>query len=159
MLASNFCFSFVVRLLQAISTVRHRHGESTAQTAGRVWSLDEPPEPPEHPVTYTAVWLQKKKRKKKKKGEMRMDHVERIRKRAETTGTPLCCTRWRQKKNPKISTPNECCCCFFFFFNLCRVCWQVGTITRKKKSETGKKVTAEGCRESFGCSEMRVGFS
>lgn len=26
-----------------------------------------------------------------------MDHVERIRERAETTGTPLCCTRWRQR--------------------------------------------------------------
>lgn len=43
--------------------------------------------------SYTAVWLQKKKTP----GETLMDHVERIRERAETTGTPLCCTRWRQR--------------------------------------------------------------
>lgn len=32
---------FAVRLLQAIATLRHRHGESTAQTAGCLWGLDD----------------------------------------------------------------------------------------------------------------------
>lgn len=91
MLASNFRFSFVVRLLQAISTVRHRHGESTAQTAGRLWSLRRPAEPPEPQLHGRMI------AKKKNPGETLMDHVERIRERAETTGTPLCCTRWRQR--------------------------------------------------------------
>lgn len=91
MLASNFRFSFVVRLLQAISTVWHRHGESTAQTAGCLWSLRRPAEQPEPQLHGRMI------AKKKNPGETLMDHVERIRERAETTGTPLCCTRWRQR--------------------------------------------------------------
>ena len=70
---------------------------------------------------------------------MRMDHVERIRKRAETTGTPLCCTRWRQKKNPKISTPNECCCFFFFFLIYVVFVGRLGLLPEKKKERLARK--------------------
>lgn len=39
-LISNSCF-LVVRLLQAIFTLRHRHGESSTQTAGCLWGLND----------------------------------------------------------------------------------------------------------------------
>lgn len=42
----------------------------------------------------------------------------------ETTGTPLCCTRWRQKSKDLQAE------WMFSFFNLCLVCWRVGIITK-----------------------------
>lgn len=81
------CFFSVVGLLQAICTLWHGHGESTTQTAGCLGGLDD-----NRNYQNLGLMIAMERRYN---GTWRAEHKQSKRKR-ETTGTPLCCTRWRQ---------------------------------------------------------------
>lgn len=110
-----FLFFFLAAwLLQASGPVRHRHGESTTQTAGCLRGLNDHQSYQDR--SAWAIWLQRRIvmehvewiKKKKKKA------VEELRQRERLL--ELHCAALEEDKTPKISKPNECFLLFFLIY-------------------------------------------